>query len=247
MAAAHDLLTVLSVEVLGASRGGLRPDPGRDPAVAVCYEVQEGDTICFTGVLTWSRYGAAPLGLGSRVRVDVVESERHLLLALAAVVEAVDPDFVVGYEVQRESLGYLCDRAEKLDFPLAAALSRTPAGPQDARHRNDSWGDTHGSGLWLVGRIVLNLWRSMRQQLRLPIYSAEHVAWATLRKRVPRVSLPTLARWADAGPHGLARALRYVLGRARLNLDILRHVDFVQQTRCVHAWPCPPPPRSGCS
>ena len=30
---------------------------------------------------------------------------------------------------------------------------------------SEDWGATHGSGLWVVGRISLNLWRIMRSEV----------------------------------------------------------------------------------
>ena len=41
-------------------------------------------------------------------------------------VRALDPDILLGWEVQQGSLGYLVDRAALLELPLLRAASRTP-------------------------------------------------------------------------------------------------------------------------
>lgn len=50
----------------------------------------------------------------------------------------------------------------------------------------DEWGRTHASGIHVVGRVVLNLWRLMRGEIKLHIYSLEAVADAVLRRKVRR-------------------------------------------------------------
>ena len=45
------------------------------------------------------------------VAVDYYASEEALLRALAARVRRMDPDVLIGYEIQRSSWGYLVDRA----------------------------------------------------------------------------------------------------------------------------------------
>jgi DNA polymerase zeta len=59
--------------------------------------------------------------------VDLYASEAALLGALGAAVAAADPDILLGFEVQRSSLGYAAERAAALGLPsLLRALSRLP-------------------------------------------------------------------------------------------------------------------------
>ena len=59
--------------------------------------------------------------------MDIYGSEAALLGALSAAVAAADPDILLGYEVQRASLGYAAERAAVLGLPsLLRALSRLP-------------------------------------------------------------------------------------------------------------------------
>ncbi|URD83627.1 DNA polymerase [Musa troglodytarum] len=51
----------------------------------------------------------------------------------------------------------------------------------------DEWGRTHSSGIHVGGRIVLNVWRLMRSEVKLNIYSIEAVAEEVLRRKIPSI------------------------------------------------------------
>lgn len=56
---------------------------------------------------------------------------------------------------------------------MTRLLSRTPGREADRRNGRDEWGKTHGSGIWLTGRTVLNMWRLMRSELKLCSYTLQ--------------------------------------------------------------------------
>ena len=60
------------------------------------------------------------------VQVEVFPSEKVLLEAFIEASQALDPDIILGFEVQKGSLGYLADRAATMDIPLLKLVSRTP-------------------------------------------------------------------------------------------------------------------------
>lgn len=144
------------------------------------------------------------LGLGDRASITAVPDEASLLLALIHLVRTWDADILAGYEVQRESWGYILDRGKALGMPLLSLLSRTPTGPPDQRQGADSYGETHDSGIWIVGRDVVNVWRVMRGELKLGVYSLESVAAAALRTRMPHFAPAVLTSWWF-GPGGRPR------------------------------------------
>lgn len=59
-------------------------------------------------------------------QVEGFSEEREMLESFAAAVKSLDPDMLVGWEVQQGSIGYLADRAELLEIPLLKLISRTP-------------------------------------------------------------------------------------------------------------------------
>lgn len=63
------------------------------------------------------------------LQVEAFRSEDDLLRRLAALVHGLDPDVLVGWDVQRGSLGYLADRASTLGLNLLRQMSRCAAWP----------------------------------------------------------------------------------------------------------------------
>lgn len=163
--------------------------------------------------------------------VNVFPGERELLNHLINAICSIDPDIIVGWEIQLGSLGFF---AEGAGIGLLKRISRTP--PNQMKHppmnpveescqefpgassaddviddaSESNWSHTHASGIHVDGRIILNLWRLMRAEIKLNNYSLEAVADEVLRK-VPLVPTKILNRWFATGPgRGRYRCIEYV-------------------------------------
>ncbi len=84
---------------------------------------------------------------------------------------------------------------------ISRAPGRTAGGGYDA------WGMKTTSTFKVIGRHVLNLWRIMRSEQTLNIYTFENVVFQLLRRRYFIPSCPFIPYDADqgAGPLGTAR------------------------------------------
>eukprot|EP00854_Cymbomonas_tetramitiformis_P006039 gene6039-7257_t len=113
----------------------------------------------------------------------------------------------------------------------ADIASRVPELPS-RRERADEYGESHASGIHLAGRVVLNLWRLLRSEVKLGIYTFENCVAAVLRHRVPHVPAHRLARWftGAAGSGGRARCVEYLTRRAQINLQLVDHLDLLNRT-----------------
>lgn len=69
--------------------------------------------------------------------------------------------------------------------------------------RNDEYGVLHASGIHVAGRIVLNLWRLLRSELKLRIYTFESCVAAVLQLRTPHIPAWVLSQWFQGGPAGV--------------------------------------------
>ncbi len=94
----------------------------------------------------------------------------------------------------------------------------------------DEYGQHHASGLYSTGRIILNLWRLLRDELKLRIYTFEACAAAVLQLRTPRTPPWQLAQWFRGGATRW-RCVAYWVRRARLSLAMIEQLDLA----------CPPP------
>ncbi|KAF7014170.1 hypothetical protein CFC21_028190 [Triticum aestivum] len=252
-------LTILSIEVFAESRAELRPDPRFDAINVVSLAVEDdGDNTVEVRVLIRGNndksQGRRNLDGVIGCSVDVFPEERNLLNHLIDALCSIDPDILVGWEIQLGSLGFLAERAAYLGIGLLKRISRTlphesKYPPKNLAHESsqvpeaspaddvivdvseNDWSHTHASGVHVGGRIVLNLWRLMRGEVKLNNYSLEAVADEVLRRKVPLVPNKTLNRWFATGPgRGRHRCIEYVNSRAMLNLEIINQLDLVNRT-----------------
>lgn len=100
--------------------------------------------------------------------VQYVAEEKDLFQALIRIIRKWDPDILIGYEVQMFSWGFLLERALTFEIDLCTWLSRvkgsSSASNMDAE--KDQWGAAHTSEIKIAGRIILNVWRLMRHEVR---------------------------------------------------------------------------------
>ncbi|XP_017436158.1 DNA polymerase zeta catalytic subunit isoform X3 [Vigna angularis] len=193
-------------------------------------------------------------------KVLVFTDEKLLLKEFIKIVSSSDPDILMGWDIQGSSLGFLAERASHLGLGLLNNLSRTPSesliSSDDMKSSEkdileldiddtpsldccvpensiieDEWGRTHASGVHVGGRIVLNVWRLIRGEVKLNLYSVESVAESVLRRKIPLFHHKVLTKWFSSGPgRARYRCIKYVIERVKLNLEILNQLDMVNRT-----------------
>ncbi|PON37843.1 DNA polymerase zeta catalytic subunit [Trema orientale] len=256
-------LTLLSIEVQAASRGDLRPDPRFDAINIISLAVQnDSDFDIEVHVLLHCKAEQLQRNLDgiSGCNVLFFYEETYLFDHFIKFVCFLDPDILMGWDVQGGSLGFLAERASYLGIGLLNSISRIPpeskmaAGDLEIPEKKaldniipesalvdsvvlediiieDEWGRTHASGVHVGGRIVLNVWRLMRGEVKLNMYTIEAVADAVLRRKIPYISCKVLTRWFSSGPgRARYRCIEYVKERAKLNLEIMNQLDMINRT-----------------
>ncbi|KAJ4968098.1 hypothetical protein NE237_014799 [Protea cynaroides] len=257
-------LTLLSIEVHAESRGNLRSDPRIDAVNVIALAVQEDNSPSINVlVLINSNDGEScqrnSYGI-TGCKVLVISEEKQLFYHFVQIIGSLDPDILMGWEMQGGSLGFLAERAAHLGVRLLNQISRTPlpeakmtakdssdgakAVPDNLLPESlfgdsiledaiiaDEWGRTHASGVHVGGRIVLNIWRLMRGEIKLNMYTLESVAEAVLRRKIPLIPCRTLTQWFSSGPgRARFRCIEYVIERSKLNLGIMNQLDMINRT-----------------
>ncbi|TDL28443.1 hypothetical protein BD410DRAFT_893460 [Rickenella mellea] len=231
-------MTVLSLEVLALSRGNLLPDPGIDKIVAVFISFQGHNCRPLDNDNRAVPYERQTIVVQSpqtdpqRIRdfrLQIVLSELDLLNTVVDRINEFDPDILAGWEVQRESWGYLNARASTFGFDIGELISRAP-GRQQSVPGTHEYASRHTSTFRVIGRHVFNVWRIMRASQTLNNYSFENVAFHLLRRRIPRYSNASLTEWySSVAATETLRVLRYVLHRTTLVLEMLDKSEIITQ------------------
>ncbi|KAJ1898132.1 DNA polymerase zeta, partial [Kickxella alabastrina] len=239
-------MSQMSVEILTSCREEALPDPMVDRVLCViachiCDKPQWNEDAfsgCASVVWTWGPLlQIGRLGFPRHVEQRHHANEASMLRELAKWTRAMDPDVLCGFEVQGSSWGYLADRAEHaFDIKLESELSRIVTRQNSWQHLHNklegrgqsSWSQRKGTGLNVVGRHVLNVWRLMRNELSLTSYTFENIVQKVLGEQSPHYPPHQLAAWFTSGPAvAQIRALRHVHFRARAALRILDQAGVV--------------------
>uniref|UniRef100_G3QYM2 DNA polymerase zeta catalytic subunit n=1 Tax=Gorilla gorilla gorilla TaxID=9595 RepID=G3QYM2_GORGO len=251
--ALHEIqnLTLISVELHARTRRDLEPDPEFDPICALFYCISSDTPLPdtekteLTGVIVIDkdktvfsqdiRY-QTPLLIRSGItglEVTYAADEKALFHEIANIIKRYDPDILLGYEIQMHSWGYLLQRAAALSIDLCRMISRVPDDKIENRFaaERDEYGSYTMSEINIVGRITLNLWRIMRNEVALTNYTFENVSFHVLHQRFPLFTFRVLSDWFD-NKTDLYRwkMVDHYVSRVRGNLQMLEQLDLIGKT-----------------
>ncbi|KAG7452885.1 DNA/RNA polymerase [Guyanagaster necrorhizus] len=224
----HDM-TVFSLEVFAPSRAGKLPDSDEDALAAVFYSFRETEERAYkSGIFAVE----SPQFSAHQIRdfaIEKVDSELDLINAVIDIVLDLDPDIVVGWDVQLSSWGYFSKRAAIYGLEVSELISRATLSSR--RSGSLQWEIRKTSTFKAAGRHVLNVWRIMRSEQNLNTYTFENVVFNVLRQRTPWYSSSTLTNWYRGGrPTQLGMLFRHFASRTSMVLDILKSVDIITKT-----------------
>eukprot|EP00727_Mastigamoeba_balamuthi_P004330 m51a1_g13896 dna polymerase zeta catalytic subunit, putative (2076) ;mRNA; f:718412-728650 len=226
-------LTLMSVEVHTHSRGSLRPNPAFDAVDCVFYCVREDDCKDCTGMLVVdsSDVPTHAYGLGD-CAIEAVPDEVSLLKRFVQLVLNLDPDILVGYEVQMASVGYLSERGSQLGFDLCRELGRIQEGKVNSGfgRDKDEWGFLHASGIHIPGRIVLNVWRILRTEVKSQMYSMSKMSEQILGWKVPEYTQELQAKLFAEGTVSRSFFFKHKLTCTRASLLMLDSLNIIGRT-----------------
>nr|CAD7571397.1 unnamed protein product [Timema californicum] len=237
----HQYLTLLSLELHVKTRGDLRPDPDYDPIRALFYcvvnDVPEHTGLPQRETGVFAVHDATSAGqssvlpplarTGVSCQVEYVKDESALITSIQQLVAKWDPDILAGYEVEMQSWGYLFQRSFSLGVNLVPLVSRVPLAIRDSFMK-----DSQEEGeMKVAGRVVLNVWRLMRNEVSLTSYTFENVMYHVLHQRVALHSFKSLSRWWEH-PTPLYRwiTVEHYLTRVDGLVNLLDQLDLIART-----------------
>ncbi|KAF9076289.1 hypothetical protein BDP27DRAFT_1389695 [Rhodocollybia butyracea] len=222
-------MSILSLEVFALSNAGRLPHGEEDELVAMFYTfqaVEDEPLVARVACVGSTQLNNARL---PGVSLEVFSSELDLINSFVDIVVELDPDILTGWDVQNASWGYFSARARSFGLELEDLISRAP--PRYSSGGDTQWDHRHTTTLKVAGRHIFNLWRIMRSEHTLNIYTFENVAFQVLGRRVPKYSPSTLTKWYwSESPVHAAILIRYWSRRASLNIEILNQSETVTKT-----------------
>jgi len=167
---------ILSFDIECQGRKGCFPDAKHDPVIQIAsYITEQGQKKpLLRTVVTLN--SCAPI-IGSLVRE--FEDEKGLLMDFRALVEAVDPDIVIGYNINNFDIPYLLDRAEALgvsNFPFLGRVLGSRTRMKNATFSSKAFGTRESKQITMEGRFIFDIMQVMQRDFKLPSYSLNNVS-----------------------------------------------------------------------
>jgi DNA polymerase zeta len=167
-------------------------------------------------------------GIHEDTDIQIVDNEEKLFSKIIELIRNMDPDILIGYEIQNSSWGYLINRGKyQYKLEMVEELSRLPLENNSFKNNHDDYGLEHESGIHIKGRTILNLWRRMKIELKLCNYSIQSVALELLNRRIAKFSFEQLTTWFNSGPLR-SRTVENFHNLSCLNLLLLDKLDLVR-------------------
>ncbi|KIY66264.1 hypothetical protein CYLTODRAFT_423607 [Cylindrobasidium torrendii FP15055 ss-10] len=222
-------MTIFSLEVFVPAPRDRLPDPERDEVAAVFYSFQVSETTPrHSGIIAVASREFDPHQIKD-FRIEAVESELDLLNAVIDTVLELDPDILVGWNVQTASWSYLTARADGRNLNFSELVAR--ATMETNKKGAVQWEKRKASTFHAAGRQILNVWRIIRSEVNLNIYTFENCVFHILRTRTPKYSTTTLTAWYhSAKPTNLGLLFRYFATRTAMVIDMLNSTEIVTKT-----------------
>eukprot|EP01028_Stygiella_incarcerata_P009942 TRINITY_DN492_c0_g1_i7.p1 TRINITY_DN492_c0_g1~~TRINITY_DN492_c0_g1_i7.p1 ORF type:complete len:1124 (+),score=271.51 TRINITY_DN492_c0_g1_i7:1568-4939(+) len=110
--------------------------------------------------------------------------------------------------------------------------------PRTASHKTsvedvvkDKYGYKSQSGFHISGRIVLNLWRIMKSEVKERSYTLQAMAKAILKKRIPEFATSTLDEWLTDGKGSVVHLFfTHYLRMLHVCADIVHELGIIHRT-----------------
>ncbi|KAJ3855937.1 hypothetical protein EV368DRAFT_33584 [Lentinula lateritia] len=224
-------MSILSLEVFAPSNTGRLPHADENELVMLFYTFQMAEDEAEHLIHRVACVNSAQMNTATLtgIALEAFSSELDLINSFIDIVIDLDPDIITGWDVQNSSWGYLAARARSFGLELEELLARAP--PRYSSNNNIQWDARHTTTFKVAGRHVFNLWRIMRSEQTLNIYTFENVAFHVLGRRVPKYGPLVLNKWYQSKfPAGAATLARYFARRASLNIEILNRSEVVTKT-----------------
>ncbi|TPX67220.1 DNA-directed DNA polymerase [Spizellomyces sp. 'palustris'] len=168
-------LRILSFDIECAGRKGVFPDANIDPVIQIANMVTlQGETRPFIRNVLTLKKCANIVG----THTMSFEREEELLKTWSEFVVTMDPDIIIGYNINGFDFPYLLDRAKALnvkDFPFLGRIIGSQTCAKDSRFSSKGLGTRDTKSINLEGRLQMDLLQVMQRDYKLRSYTLNSV------------------------------------------------------------------------
>ncbi|KAL5037094.1 hypothetical protein BDV3_006196 [Batrachochytrium dendrobatidis] len=220
-------LRILSFDIECAGRRGIFPEAQIDPVIQIANMVAlQGDTKPFVRNIFTLNTCSSIIG----THVMSFQSESEMLQGWSDFIQEVDPDIIIGYNINGFDFPYLLDRADTLGLDNFAFLGRVTASKakaKDTRFSSKAYGTRDTKSINLEGRLQLDLLQIMQRDYKLRSYSLNSVSAHFLGEQKEDVHHSIISDLQNGNDETRRRLAVYCLKDAYLPLRLLNKLMLV--------------------
>ncbi|KAJ3039452.1 DNA-directed DNA polymerase delta [Rhizophlyctis rosea] len=168
-------LRILSFDIECSGRKGVFPDASIDPVIQIANMITvQGESRPFVRNVLTLKHTANIVG----THLMCFDKEEDLLRKWSEFVSEVDPDIIIGYNINGFDFPYLLDRAEALqldEFPFLGRISATKTNAKDTRFSSKAYGTRDSKTINLEGRLQMDVLQIMQRDHKLRSYTLNAV------------------------------------------------------------------------
>jgi DNA polymerase delta subunit 1 len=228
-------LRILSFDIECAGRPGVFPDPSQDPVIQIASIVTlHGQAKPF--VKNVFNLGTCSPIVGCQVLE--CKTEQELLMRWRDFVNVVDPDLIIGYNINNFDLPYLIDRSRTLALPPFLLLSRLrdfAVKVKDAKFSSKAYGTRESKETTINGRVVFDILQVMQRDYKLRAYSLNAVSEHFLGEQKEDVHYSIIAELYHGSPDDRRRLAVYCVKDAmlpqRLMDKLMMSFNYIEMAR----------------
>ena len=203
-----EFIRVLFIEIGCQTRGKLLPNPAIDPVACVTFVLMMDKE-----VIDKVTFFVGPKIVCGQ-KIVSCSSEADIFAKVKEHIITIDPDIIVGYNIERESIGYMQNRGRSIGIQnYYAEISRTGRDP----HATDEV-------RYIEGRILVNLWRVIRHAVALRSYTISATSKTYLDTEFPEIKVSQLGVWLRSSPF---RYLSYFQKKVDVVVAICEEMNFI--------------------
>lgn len=230
-------LRILSFDLECSGRPGVFPEPQIDPVIQIANVVNvQGSTSGHPSIKNvFTVKSCSPI---SGVEIFSYEEEKDMLLGWKDFVNEVDPDILIGYNIEGFDLPYLLDRAESLKlvtFPYFGRMKFIKNNYKVSTFTSKALGTRDNKIINISGRLQLDILAFIRREYKLRSYTLNAVSAHFLGEQKEDVHYSIITDLQNGDADTRRRLAIYCLKDALLPLKLLEKlmplINYTEMSR----------------
>lgn len=164
----------------------------------------------------------------------ILDLEKDILKKFCNVLNKLDPDIVIGYNMWGFDDKYLYKRLERYDLReyinKLSRLAQVKTELKEKELKTSAYGDNTFNYIDFYGREMMDILISIRKEHKLGSYKLDSVSEEFLNEKKHDISPTQIFEYLEQGPEKVAIIAKYCIQDTALPIKLLLHLNLIPNT-----------------